>query len=291
MNSMGGDVEAAMAIGRKIREYWLSTSIGTYAIDLSASTSAVRSRKLMPGSCMSAATLMFLGGRLRYLPEGSQFGVHRFSFRNPAPENVGHSQVLSAKIARYIADMGIDAGFLEVSSSTGSNEIRKLEEGELKSLQVITGGMTSVKWSVQAYSNSIYVRGERDSLFGHHKIMLGYAKNEGFFFFAVVEAQGREWELMNFSLVELVVNDEEIRIDVSDRCGRSVSGIYANIHASLTEIEAGMIAYSSGFGVQVRASQDAPVFLGISEMKTEGGKEQLETMYRLFSGLGSNKSS
>lgn len=128
----------------------------------------------------------------------------------------------------------------------------------------------------------IYVRGERDSLFGHHKVMLGHTKGAGFFFWAVIEAQGREDELTTLGLVEIVLNGEEKKIDISNRCERIVSGIYVNVFAKITQEEARAIAYSTSFGIHIRFWSDSPMFLGIAPVPTAGGAEQLQTIYNVF---------
>ena len=279
IDSVGGDVEAAIGIGRLIRAHWFSTSVGSYVLDHDQDPSLIVRRKHVTGVCASAATLVYLGGRLRYPPNGSTFGVHQFSFRNPSPDDLGRSQVLSARIASYVHEMGVSTGFLEVSSATSSTKIDALDDENLRALNVITGGETNAEWTVQARNNIMYVRGERDSLFGHHKIMLCYAKGAGFMFWAVIESQGREDELTNFGLVEIFVNGEDIRIDISQRCLRAVSGIYINVISRITEDEACTIAFSESFGVRIRTCNEAPMFLGISAVSTEGGKEQLQTFY------------
>lgn len=279
INSLGGDVDAAIGIGRTIRDWWFSTSIGTYALDHGASSRPILSRNLIPGKCMSAATLSYLGGRLRYFPEGSEFGIHQFSFRNPSPNDVGHSQMLSARVARFVADMGVRQEFLELSSSTPSDSIRLVSMAELQKMGIVTGGVTDVQWSVHARAKILYVKGERDSLFGHHKVMLCYAKGVGFLFWSVIESQGRERELVGFRVVQIVVNEEDVRIDISGRCNRLVNGIYVNILAQITQEEAKLLAYSESFGLQIRFSTEAPVFFGASAMSTDGGRDQLETFF------------
>lgn len=282
IDSTGGDVEAAIGIGRLVRDHWFSTSVGMYVLDHNQDASTILPRKLIDGTCASAATLVYLGGRLRYLPGGSTFGVHQFSFRNPSPNDIALSQALSARIASYVYDMGVSTGFLELSSATSSDELHAVDEEKLRALKVITDGVTEADWSVQARNHIIYVRGERDSLYGHHKVMLCYTKGEGFMFWAVIESLGREHELMNFGLVEVVVNDEDIRIDISQRCERQVHGIYTNVLSRITEDEARTIAFSESFGVQIRLTDEAPLFLGISAVSTEGGKEQLQTFFNTF---------
>ncbi len=281
INSGGGDVEAAMAIGRLIREAWFSTSIGTYVLDQQKVDDLIIPRKFTSGNCISAATLMFLGGRLRYFPEGSKFGVHQFSFRNPAPDNLERSQRLSAAIATYIAEMGVPAPFLEVSAGTRGDQVMLLTEEELKELKIVTGGVTEPTWGTEIHEQATWVRGERDSLWGHGKVLFIYSKNEGFAFSAFVETMGRDNELMNHPLVEIVLNDEECRIDITDRCARAPSGIYTMFMANISKDEARMIAGSKSLGIQIRASSTAEIFLGIAPISTVGGEGKLQGLYNL----------
>lgn len=281
INSGGGHVEAAMAIGRLIRQAWFSTSIGTYILDPQQIDDLITPRKFTSGRCISAATLMFLGGRLRYLPEGSEFGVHQFSFKNPTPDSIERSQRLSAAIATYIAEMGIPPAFLELSAGTSGDQVNLVTEAQLTNLQVITGGVTQPTWGVEVHEQAMWVRGERDSLWGHGKVMLIYSKTDGFAFAALVETMGRDDELMSFPLVEIVVNDEDIRIDITNRCVRAPSGIYTMFMANISESEARLLANSKSFGIQIRGSAQAEIFLGISAVSTEGAEGKLQGLYKM----------
>lgn len=285
IDSRGGDVDAAIGIGRQIRENWFSTSIGRYVLSAENQFEYRASREHVAGICASAATLIFLGGRLRYFPAGAKFGVHQFSFRNPSPSNVSESQILSAKIATYVHEMGVSARFLEISAGTPGNEIDEINEERLRGLGVVTGGQTDAEWSIQGRNNMMYVRGERDSLYGHHKVMLCFVKEVGFMFWAVIESQGREEELTRFGLVEIVVNEEDLRMDISQRCVRNVINSYTHVFSPITAEEARSIAFAESFGVQIRFSADAPLFLGISAISTAGGTEQLQTFHNLLAGI------
>lgn len=282
LDSTGGDVDAAIGIGRIIREHWFSCTVGRYVITDGFSEVSITPRKLLPGKCLSAATLIYIGGRLRHFSEDSVFGVHQFSFKDPTPEHIGKSQQLSTKISSYVSDMGLSQRFLEISSATAAASITKLERQHLEDLGVITGGETEADWSAQARNNILYIRGERDSIYGHHKVMLGFGKDSGFIFWAVIEAQGRDEELTKYGLVEVVINGEEKRIDISSRCNRVVSGAYVNVIAKISENEAKTIAYSNSFGVQVRPSKEAPVFYGVSAVSTEGGSDKLQTFFNIL---------
>lgn len=82
--------------------------------------------------------------------------------------------------------------------------------------------------------------------------------------------------------MEIVLNDGELSTDISERALRFVNGGDVNIIVKLEEGEARAIAYSTSFGVQVRASNEAPVFFGIAPVNTEGGREQLETLFSVL---------
>lgn len=281
INSAGGDVEAAMAIGRLIRQERFSTSVGSYVLDSDADTELVIPRKLIAGKCLSAATLVFLGGILRFFDEGSQFGVHQFSFKNPTPSSLSHSQKLSASIARYIEEMGIPAAFLEQSALTPGDDLAILDHEKMTELKVVTGFETGVTWSSEILKEIMWVKGERDSYFGHGKVMLCYSKVDEFAFVAFVEAMGRSYELLNFGLVEIVINGEITRINVTDRCMRSPSGLYIMFMTKLSDAEARLLAYADSFGIQIRGGPDAEVFFGISAVSTEGGQDKLRGLYEL----------
>lgn len=281
INSTGGNVEAAVGIGRLIRDGWFSTSVGSYALDSKAAHEFIIPRKFTPGKCLSAATLIFLGGRLRYFDADSEFGVHQFSFKNASPNDLEKSQRLSALVAKYIEDMGVSAAFLEHSSLAPGHHLTMISEKQLRELGIVTGGSTDPVWGMEAHEEGIYVKGERDSIYGHSKVMLCCSKSAGFMFCALVEAMGREQELITFESVEIIANDEDIRIDISNRCDRVVSGIYVMISAMLSDEEARTLAYSKGFGVQVRASPNADIFLGIAAIPTAGGDQKLKGLYNM----------
>ncbi|MDL2400112.1 hypothetical protein [Rhizobium mayense] len=283
LNSSGGDVEAAMGIGRLIRDASFSTSVGTYTLDHQEVGEYLIPRKFTPGKCLSAATLIFLGGRLRYFDPESEFGVHQFSFKNPSPHNLEKSQRLSAAIARYIEDMDIPAAFLELSAMASGHDLQLVTGDQLRALKVVTDGETPAAWGVEVHQDAMWVRGQRDSLFGHGKVMVIYAKSDGFSFAALVEAMGHERELMTFGLVEIIANGEDVRIDVTDRCLRSPTGIYIMFMIKLSDEEAKVLTDATSIGIRVRASEDAEIFLGIAAMSTEGGGSMLKGLYHIGS--------
>ncbi len=283
INSTGGDLEEGLKIGCVIRAYNLETSIGTYTLEPPQGDVPMASRTLTPGVCYSAATMAFAGGRLRHFPKGSKFGVHRFMFQTPDPSNVEKSQELSASMASFLEKMGVALSFLQTSAAVPSDTILELDETQLESHQMVTGGQTGVEWGTEMRRNMMYVRGTRDSIYGKHKVMLAHAKDAGFMFCAVIEAQGRQQELCDLGLVEIVVNGEDHRINISDRCDRMANDVDVILISKITSQEAALIAYSNSFGVQIRFWEDSEMFLGISAMDTTGGQDSLITLYKNMS--------
>lgn len=285
IDSVGGDVDAAIGIGRQLREAWFATSVGQYQLDPERPTGVpLVSRKKLPGQCLSAATLMYLGGRLRYFDDNSRFGVHQFDFPNAGGKEIARhflatAQTLSAKMSEYIEDMGISTRFQLLSAETPSDQMRFVSHSDLKEIGVVTSGQTAVKWTLEAKNGISYVKGERDSLYGHHKVMLCFNREIGFAFSAVIETQGRGREMLENPLVEVVIDGEDQRIDISSRAARGIFGNYINVFAKLSEEEAGQVAFSKSFGVQIRFGADSPVFLGVAAMDTKDGQERLRTFY------------
>lgn len=221
ISSSGGTVTDAIRMGLLIRGGWYSTHIGSRLLDHSEPSVFFKKRFNTNAFCMSAATLMYLGGRLRFMDEDAKFGVHQFSFQDPDTDDVSKSQVLSAEIAEYLSHLDIHKDFLTLSAATPNSEIDLIPKKKLEELGVVTGGITNVEWSTHARNGMMYIKGERDCIFGHHKMMLCFVKDAGFMVWAVIEAQGREEELLSNPLVEVTIDDEDTRLDISNRCERS----------------------------------------------------------------------
>ena len=124
-NSPGGNVSKSLELGQKIRTAGLSTI-------------QVRS-----SDCASACSLAFMGGVKRFAEPGS-IGVHKSSFSDisgmDVHEAVSAVQQMTAQVVVYMAEMGVDAGLLQLSLSYDSDDIRYLSGSEMKKFRVTTEG-------------------------------------------------------------------------------------------------------------------------------------------------------
>lgn len=142
IDSPGGNLFAGMEIGRLLRRARAKTHVGTLAVDPSrAALTRLAGRpavKVLPGYCYSACSLAFLGGIRRSVPQGSAYGVHRFSSGPGWESDVKTSQVAAAAVTAYIRDMGADPRLFDLMLGKASSGIRTLSTRELLRLRVVT---------------------------------------------------------------------------------------------------------------------------------------------------------
>src|SRR5262249_35994725 len=128
LNSPGGNLFAGMQLGRVIREHGAWTYI-------------INARTLRPGQRFSAATPGFLGGVHRFIDRGARYGVHRASLRvdgTSGQRDLGAD--LSAAVASYMREMGIDTRLLDLWMHAAPDEMYILSPREMRDLGVVSDG-------------------------------------------------------------------------------------------------------------------------------------------------------
>ncbi len=113
-HSPGGNLYAAMELGRAIRRAGLSTSVGrSTTLDIPGSSMDVY--YFDESWCLSACAYAFLGGESRVIPEGASLGFHRFGSSDFAISQEV-AQIASSDLANYLQEMGVDQGVLGLAS-------------------------------------------------------------------------------------------------------------------------------------------------------------------------------
>ncbi|MDB5484384.1 MAG: hypothetical protein JWR29_288 [Tardiphaga sp.] len=125
LNSPGGSVSDALAMGRLIREKKFATE--------------VEANKY----CASSCPLMFMGGVERRAGDKAAIGVHQVfamaSADNSAPrDDMSAAQRISAKCQRYLGDMGINLQVWVHAMETPKDRLFIFRPDELKSLNLVT---------------------------------------------------------------------------------------------------------------------------------------------------------
>jgi hypothetical protein len=125
LNSPGGSVTDAVAIGRLIREKKFATEVeaGKY--------------------CVSSCPLVFAGGVDRRAGEKAMIGVHqvaamRSAANGPSRDEMSVAQNISARCQRYLGDMGINLQVWVHAMETPHDKLFVFKPDELKSLNMVT---------------------------------------------------------------------------------------------------------------------------------------------------------
>jgi hypothetical protein len=125
LNSPGGSVSDAMAIGRLIREKKFATEVeaGKY--------------------CVSSCPLVFVGGVDRRAGEKAVIGVHQVaairSAADGAPrDEMSVAQNISARCQHYLGDMGVNLQVWVHAMETPHDKLFVFKPDELQSLNVVT---------------------------------------------------------------------------------------------------------------------------------------------------------
>jgi hypothetical protein len=131
LNSPGGSVADALAMGRLIREKKFATEVeaGKY--------------------CASSCPLMFAGGVERRAGNRAAIGVHQVAVSatpvlgRPRDE-MSIAQNISARCQRYLGDMGINLQVWVHAMETPHDRLFVFKPDELKSLNIVTAGAAPV---------------------------------------------------------------------------------------------------------------------------------------------------
>lgn len=125
LNSPGGSVGDALAMGKLIRERKLATEVESGKI------------------CASSCPLMFVGGTERRASAKAAIGVHQvfaISSKDNLAQRDGMSdaQRISARCQRYLVDMGVNAQMWVHAMETPKEKLFIFKPDELKSLNIVT---------------------------------------------------------------------------------------------------------------------------------------------------------
>ena len=128
LNSPGGNVTAAMALGRILRASGFETRVGARAADTG---------RLMAAVCYGACPFALAGGVHRQLEPGSVLGVQRLESRTPEPDETLTQRRARFESLNYLAEMGVDAGLLDIMEGVPYDTIRPLSPDEAHQLRLI----------------------------------------------------------------------------------------------------------------------------------------------------------
>lgn len=124
LQSPGGSVQDALALGRHLRDKGIATTV------------------LAGEICYSACPYLFAGGTTRTAEPGASIGVHQHSFGEntflPAFTAIDDIQRGQAEVMAYLDDMGLDVRLMRHALATPAAEIYLLLPEELERYKFVT---------------------------------------------------------------------------------------------------------------------------------------------------------
>jgi len=140
LNSDGGSLMGALALGNEFRKKGVRTIVGmAVPRDDNPDIQDISEKAV----CLSACTYAFLGGVERTVPAGAKYGIHSFSSEaKPGSEasysaaDITNAQILTGILLEYTQRMGADPILVKMASEQPADAMYDLSEGELDQFRV-----------------------------------------------------------------------------------------------------------------------------------------------------------
>jgi hypothetical protein len=146
LDSSGGSVNDAIALGRRWRALGLRTTVGTSVV--TKTTAGDRAVVLPDAYCESMCVFMLLSGKARYVPERAHVRVHQIWMGDRADDAKAASYTAQdmmiverdiGRLAKYTFDMGGAGDLLSLALSVPPwEELHELSPAELRSTHLVT---------------------------------------------------------------------------------------------------------------------------------------------------------
>jgi hypothetical protein len=146
LDSSGGSVNDAIALGRMWRGLGLLTTVGA---TIDSPKSATGAAAVIPdASCESMCVFLLLSGKVRYVPPGARVRVHQIWMGDRANDARAASYTAQdlmiverdiGRLAKYTFEMGGSGDLLELALSIPPWEaLHQLSEAELRQTNIVT---------------------------------------------------------------------------------------------------------------------------------------------------------
>jgi hypothetical protein len=275
IDSPGGSLIGGMNLGRVIRSH----NLITYVAKKGKSEGGFQ--KTEDGCCMSAAALAFLGGEFRFVADASKYGVHRFTLGEPSARGIDEAQMLSASVVEYILSMGVDAQLFSIASDCPADEILELPTATMKRLSVINNGLKPAKWTIESLEGVLYLKGERDTIYGIQKFLLILPSREKMYFHIIFDGGHTTEDIMQMDTDHLSIDGQlvalrELRIQrVNDH--NRINLMYYMTPEILIKLRT-----AKRIGFYLQHLPDAATFVGYDSFPFEEGAAKLPGLLDVY---------
>jgi hypothetical protein len=265
LSSLGGNLIAGMKLGQIFRRSEFDTEI--------ARADPADKVSSLPGQCFSACSLAFLGGRWRYIKDGSAYGVHRFYFTKSTAREGDIAQMMSAVVIQYIRDMGADPDLFTEMTAAGRDNIILIPRAELLRLNVVNNGQSPTVWSVESVSGVVYLKGQRNTAFGTNKFILACTK-QGTDLTIVLDPVANG-PLPPTGAVTLVAGDKEYPIENAMNGAPTLHNGSVFVSFILRPDIVRAVEAAHEVGVTFQVDRGAPTYVGFRGMPVDDGAKKM----------------
>ncbi len=172
LDSPGGSLEGALALGRAIRSHGFWTAIGKSVAASWDNRFADKSK----GRCVSACAYAFLGGTTRTAASG-ELGVHQFhdptalAIADPTftAQDLAAEQELLTETLDYVEKMGVSSRFQIAAGRTPSKDLYFFTDPELSEFAITIDPETVSQWKLSSRGGGLLLAATAPD--GNHSVL------------------------------------------------------------------------------------------------------------------------
>ncbi len=151
----------------------------------------------------------------------------------------------------------------------------------MKRLSVVNNGIKSAKWTIESYSGMLYLKGERETIYGIQKFMLVFP-SKGNMFFYVIFGGGKDAESILLMETDQLAIDGEIIPLHELRVSRVNDNGLINAMYRVTPEILSKLRTAKSIGYHLQYSTLAAVFVGFDSFPFEEGAAKLAGLIDVF---------
>lgn len=124
------------------------------------------------GDCASACNFAFIGAHYRMVADDGRFGVHQFSFSGGNSADISAGQIVSADVARFLTDQGVDIAFLQRMALMPPDGIDWIPIEELKRMGIVNGILKQESVEIDIVESLPVLSIRQTNVFGEYSLWL-----------------------------------------------------------------------------------------------------------------------
>ncbi len=217
-NSAGGDIDAAMELGRAIRASGYATQVGKLG-------EREDENAVLAGKCESACPIAFLGGKYRLLDTGTgRLAVHRFYTASQGRFAVDSKRLFDAErnLRLYIEEMDIHTELLDLIKRTPPDQLAIIPPQNARYWNIETG-REIVSWESSSMQG---VTGRMESTTGELRMEFKCVGNT-----VQLTSSFKPWfpvaALLNYDVHHFTVNGRRLRVEEATASHDEATGFLA----------------------------------------------------------------